>query len=222
MTLRSITRAAALIHIAFVVGCAHADLSVDFVSRIALSPNGQFAALVVSGEGAAERVTLVRVASRAVVSSFATNDFATFLDSPTIEAVRWSADSAFLKIDITDSDLEHRVLVVQADSRDTLQEVTIDKRSAVAAQWATSGHTLYVVASGTESEHYPSGLFALDLGTGKWKSVITDRPVTAILDVAADRLLVKVPYDAVHKLPAAVLEILLPSLTRRTLVSTRE
>jgi len=152
-----------------------------------------------------------------MITSFETDHFTAFLDTPSIEGISWAPDSTLLKIDISDRDLAQRVLVVKPTPEGTLQEVIIRDRSAVAARWGMTGQMLFVVLEGSEPEDYPSALFALDLRTGSAKPVIDDRPVTAILDVVADRLLVKVPYDPVHKLPAALIEVRLPSFARKVL-----
>jgi hypothetical protein len=200
-------------------GCAHADLAVDFVSRIALSPNGEFAAIVTSHSADEERVALFRVADRQLLSVFERSDLASVLDRPLIEHMAWSPDSLFLKIEISDGDLEHRVLIVQPRRNGSLQLVKTEQGHAVAAKWRATGSTLFAIVTGDEPEDYPSGLVMIDVKSGVATSLIADRPVTAILDVSAKRVLIKAPYEHSRKLSAAIIEILLPSLERKLFIS---
>jgi hypothetical protein len=203
-------------------GCAHADLPVDFVSRIALSPNGEFAAIVTSHSADEERVALFRVVDRKLLLAFERNDLASFLDRPSIEDMAWSPDSSFLKVGITDGDLEHRVVVVQPRRNGLLQLVKTEQGHAVAAKWGATGSSLFAIVAGDEPEDYPGGLVTIDVNSGVAKSVIADRPVTAILDVSAKRVLIKAPYEHTRKLSAAIIEILLPSLERRPFISAAD
>lgn len=218
------TRAFTLMRLLLIVvvfaSCAHAQVAVDFISRIAMSPNGHFVAILESGSGQVERVTLFRVADRQQLSTFVTRDFASLLDTPSIENMTWSADSSFLKIDITDGDLEHRVVLVQARRGSSLRPLHTEEGTVVAAAWAATGNKLFAIVSAGDPEDYPSGLVIIDADSGSATVVMDDRLVTAILDVSAERVLLKAPWDHKKKLPAAIIEILLPSLDRKVFLTS--
>lgn len=208
----NVARAAVWVLSAAAAGCAHADLPVDYISRIVLSPDGAHAAMVVSGSGPTEQIVVTRVATRQTVLTLGTADFVSHIEPASIADVSWSADGAFLKIDVTDGDMEHRVFTVRPSRPKSLAVVTAGGRHALAAEWAATGHDLFAVIAADEPENPPTGLFRVDPAGGAPRPIVTNRPVTAILAVSRDRLLLRVPTDVARKLPAAVLEVSLPSL----------
>ncbi|HEX8618085.1 MAG TPA: hypothetical protein VF911_10915 [Thermoanaerobaculia bacterium] len=208
-------------------------ISVDAVSEIHVSGDGRKIALVSRyPDGAVVDVIARGTSGAKPILAISEAFLSKRLEDARISSVEWSASGRWLKIEVSDGDVDQSVFVIDVTAGiDTLQEIRAAGRPVTSGSWSRSGDQLYVATSledGDVSE--ADGIYVVYLAEGRVRQLIRGVAVSARLAVADERIITKIQHvddDVVRHVLVTIdlltgkLRRLLPESERRPSGATR-
>jgi hypothetical protein len=174
------------------------DISIDAVSEIQVSKDGQKIALVSRYEDGAV-IDVVARGTKGAKPILTITDalLSKHLEDARVSSVEWSASGRWLKIEINDGDVDQAVLVLDVTAGiDSLREIRAAGRAVITGSWSRTRDHLYVATSLEDdfSVTEADGIYVVQVAEGRVRQLTGGLAVSARLAVADDRIVTKVQH----------------------------
>lgn len=145
---------------------ANPPIDLSQAEQMASSPDGKTIAWTSGREGSAALVIVASGDNKPRTMTWSAEDEEALLDGGVVTSLEWSADGRYLAVELSSSEGDGAVAVIDATTGGPLHAINIEGDSNFAVpHWAASGHILFLAHGQGDENEDAGGLLRYDVDT---------------------------------------------------------